>query len=486
MSILEGFCGPAYTTRSKLANCERCVNLYLEVNESPSAKGKRTLYQTPGLAQFTNFGGLSVRAANSVLQGTAGERAFSVSGANFYEFFADGSNVSRGVIVEDTAAAHIACSNVEVLICSAGHVYLFTLATNAFVEVSTDGTTQLQGPVSKVRYSDGYFIAQLKDSDRFQISGLFDGNIWNPLDFAVVSYVPDNTIGFEVDHREIWMFTPKQTVPFYDSGNGDFPYDPVPGAFIEQGIGAPDSIVKVDNSMLWIAGDERGSRMAFRANGYTPVRVSDFGVEFAWASYSTVADAIGYSYQENGHNFWVLYFPTANKTWVMDLSNNTWHERESLLNGQYGAHLSRCHVFAFGKTLVGDWNSGKMYEMSLSILTDNGNEKRWLRRSPHIADERNFIFINRVEFDIETGGMPQPPLIDGDGNPRPVRAMFRWSRDGGNNYSNEYFLDCGLPGEYGKRIFKNRLGRGRDFVFELSGTDPVPMPITGAYIEAAK
>lgn len=61
--------------------------------------------------------------------------------------------------------------------------------------------------------------------------------------------------------------------------------------------------------------------------------------------------------------------------------------------------------------------------------------------------------------------------------------MLRWSDDGGHTWSNEYWRDMGLVGEYGKRVIWRRLGmttKLRDRVYEISGTDPVKIAIMGA------
>ena len=226
--------------------------------------------------------------------------------------------------------------------------------------------------VSKVGFCDGFFLATLIGSETFLASNLEDATAWNPLSRATISVFVDNVLSMIVDHRNVILFGIKKTAIYYDSGNFPFPFDLVPGGFIEQGIGAPDSPVSLDNSVFWIGGDERGAGIAWRANGYTPVRISTHAVEFAWQSYATIADAVGYSYQDQGHSFWVVYFPTANKTWVYDAATNLWHERGfwNEATGTYSAHLSQNHIFAFGKHLVGDWNSGNIYEMSIDYLSD--------------------------------------------------------------------------------------------------------------------
>jgi hypothetical protein len=50
-------------------------------------------------------------------------------------------------------------------------------------------------------------------------------------------------------------------------------------------------------------------------------------LEYAIQSYGNITDAIGYTYQQDGHPFYVLIFPSAEATWVYDVSTQLWHER---------------------------------------------------------------------------------------------------------------------------------------------------------------
>ena len=104
-----------------------------------------------------------------------------------------------------------------------------------------------------------------------------------------------------------------------------FPFDVIPGGFIEQGTSCIAPPVKLDNSIFWMGGDERGAGIGWRAEGYTPRRISTHAIELAWQGYATIADMVSYAYQDQGHSFWVLYFPTANATWVYDVASGMWH-----------------------------------------------------------------------------------------------------------------------------------------------------------------
>jgi len=371
----------------------------------------------------------------------------------------------------------------QMLIASVGQCYVLDLLSNVLTPVPVTNFNQL---ISQVEYCDGFFIALGANSQQVYASAPLDATTWPGSSTAIVSVFSDNIIAMRVDHRQLWLFGRKASVVYYDSGNTPFPFDVVPGGFVEQGIIAMNSTIKLDNSVFWVGGDERGNLMAWRASGYTPTRVSNHAVENAWQNFSTAVDARAYSYQDRGHSFWVIYFPTANQTWVYDVATGSWHNRGFLnSNGTIDAHHSQNHSFIFGKHLVGDWNSGRIYDMSIAYYNDlDGFPIKRIRRAPHISRENEWIFHQSLQVDLESGLGPEPPLLDGQGNPVAPQVMIRWSDDGGHVWSNEHDVGAGQAGQYKFRAILRRLGRSRDRVYEISTTDAIPWRLVNAYLKA--
>lgn len=407
-----GLIGGTYQSQSPNADCEYTQNWIPEAIESQQGKSAMALYPTPGLAVFVNLAGM--RKVWLLLYLTIGSttRCFAVAenlqSQFLFEVFANKTIIQRAPLGQAGTRPSITANNGnQVLIASAGRLFVFDLTLNTIQEIDTTTQAALQGAVAQVDYSDGFGIALLANSQRFQISGIDDFTSWDPLDIAQISVFPDNVLSMKVDHREPWFLGANATVVYYDSGNPNFPFDPIPGAFIEQGIASLSPPVQLDNSIFWLGSDKRGNAIAWRAVGYTPTRVSTHSEEFAWQNFPTVGDVITFSYQAQGHSFWVLYFPTADKTYCYDVATGFWHNR-TYFDGS--AHLAQCHEFAFGLNLVGDRQSGNIYEMSLASQTDNGKPIQRVRRAPVISAENDWLFHSKLEIDLETGLGPIPPL----------------------------------------------------------------------------
>jgi hypothetical protein len=347
---------------------------------------------------------------------TINGRTFAVADNSFSEIFSNMTQTFYGNVSNDSRLVSMAASGQQLLLASAGFVYLFDLNTNTLTQVPQANFT---GAVAQVGYSDGFFIALVSDSNRFYVSGLLDANDWTTNGASLVSVFPDNLTSMLVDHRELWFWSKTKAVVYYDSGNV-FPFDVVPGGYIEQGCVARFSPVKLDNTILWLGSDERGSGIVWRTNGYTPQRISNHAIEFAVQGYDRIDDAIGYSFQMQGHSFYHLYFPSADKSWRYDTATNMWHEVAfwDQTFAVFRAHKSQVHIFNFGKHLVGDWQSNKIYDMEIpkynagvwDFATDDGNLIRRVRRAAHISSEQKEFTHHQIQLFLETGLGPIPPL----------------------------------------------------------------------------
>jgi hypothetical protein len=191
-----------------------------------------------------------------------------------------------------------------------------------------------------------------------------------------------------------------------------------------------------------------------------------------------LAEGIGFSYQEMGHWFYVLTFPTTGPTLVYDATYDTWHERgiwDSALG--YQPIWATCHMFAFGKHYVGSRLDGTVFEQSLRYADDSFTPIRRQRTCPHLNDEHQWVFYSQLEVELEAG---QGNTLDpSDIGAAPLMSM-RFSDDGGHSYSDWRTQSGGAVGDYKHRSYWPRLGRSQDRVFEIAVTSEVSWRLTGA------
>lgn len=466
--------GGAYVARSVDINAQRCINLYPET-EGEGGKNVAALIGTPGLDDFADLGtGKPVMGLH-----TDGSELYAVSGKEFFVIDSEGGVSSKGILTGDGAdddnRVSMANNPFQVMVVDGTEDgYIYTTSAASFASIKSESTGEAFPGALNVTFQDGYFLVTKPDTDEFNISGLNDGFDWDALDFASAEGSPDNLVAVVADHREEWLFGTRTIEVWYNGGASDFPFERVQGGFQETGCMATHSIAKADNSIFWLGRDDRGEGIVYRADGYVPRRVSTHAIEKQIQSYETVSDAFAYTYQQDGHVFYVLTFPTGNATWVYDTSTNLWHERQFYDGESDSRHRGNCFAYFNGKLIVGDFENGKLYSYNLDTYTDAGDTIKRIRDAYHIHNDRKRSFCERYELDMEFGA----GLNLGQGeNPQ---AMLRVSKNGGHSYGNELWKTFGSIGQTDLRAVWYRLGVSRVWTMRVTITDPVKVCLIAA------
>ena len=465
--------GSSYVARSVNAADNRMVNLFPEVILE-GGKEAAFLSRCPGLEFLQTIGTGPIRGLWA--HQTNGTDFYVVSGVQVFKLSGLTATPTLLGTVSGTGPVSIADNGTQIFFACNGPSYIYNEVTNVFQQITDP---DFPGAVT-VGYLDGYFVFNEPDSQKVWVTSIFEGTQIDALDFASAEGSPDGLVGLIVDHREAWLFGTDSVEVWYDAGLADFPLARIQGAFNEIGCVAAFSIAKLDNGLFWLGTDARGQGIVYRANGYTGTRVSTHAVEYAIAQYGNLADAIAYTYQQEGHAFYVLTFPTGNATWVYDVATQAWHERAGWDNGAFMRHRSNCQCNFGGNIIVGDYENGNIYRFDLDVFADNGGIQKWLRSWRALPTGQNNLkrtAHHSLQLDCQSG----VGLVTGQGdNPQ---VMLRWSDDGGHTWSNEHWSPMGKIGQYFHRVFWRRLGmtlKLRDRVYEVSGTDPVKIAIVGA------
>lgn len=460
------FLGPAYQSRSENYSTQRLVNMYLE-----KGQGKKpwVLIGTPGLTHFNTYsdssGGGAIRGISklndSLVVVVCGSRIFTT----------DFNAVLNGhdSISDDGQPVSIATNGTDVLVVSSGNLYALSQSTGLI--------TLIRNNVGSVDFIDGYFVIAEEGTGKFYISGLYTTDI-DALDFATAEGAPDNLVKVIVSNKEVVLFGTETTEFWYNSGNADFPFSRVQGAFIEEGLAAKHSAVKCGNTVAWLGKSKDGDSTVWMFEGYRPVPISNNAISYAIGQWERKDDAWAFFYKQEEHAFYVLTSPSASETWVYDFSTGQWHQRAWL--DEYGIQRRirvNTHINFGGRAIVGDWETGKVYYYDLDTYTDDGDPILRIRSCQTIQNDLKENRNRRFRLDMDTG----VGLSTGQGSD--PQAMLRYSRDGGKTWSNELWRPIGAIGKYGTQVAWNRVGGGERMAYEVSISDPVKVCITGAYLE---
>jgi hypothetical protein len=454
--------GTSQTGKSLHVTSQKRLNVFAEINRE-GERSSMSWYQRPGLTLFGNLGDTPARGMTVV-----GDNIYAVHRGVLYSINNAGVATAQGTLLTTSGRVGIANNGTEVMIVDGTYGYIYETVLDTFAQIS-DGDFPASDTVA---FQGGRFIVNKAGTGQFYLSASYDGTAWDATEFATAEGFPDDLVAVFVDQGEVMLFGPFSLEIWANVGAVDFPYARVQGAAVEWGLAARWSIAKFNNTIVWLGQNRMGEVQVVRLSGYVPQPISNPELEFLINGYGTVSDATALAYMSNGHPFYQLNFPSASKSWLFDGQTGLWSELEY---GTVGArHRAEIGVQFINKTIVSDYENGRLYQVNGSVLSDNGVDFAKELISRHLFDEEQ-ISIGRVWVDMETG--------QGNLTTEP-QAMLQISKDGGNTWGPEKWSQIGKEGEYKDRAVWRRLGTAKDWTLRLRISDSIKTPISGAWVDA--
>ena len=520
--------------KSPTVTAQYRLNLYFEYQQSED-RTQVAAFGTPGLELFFDLGETAIRGIHE-----KGDFLYVVHRGIFWEVTNAAVKTNRGSLNTTSGRVDISDNGAQIMITDGTDGYIYDIARTAFFAIeqistgTTDGTTASKlvdsgaafdtdgtvigmtaynttdttdaiitaidsastlsidsdifvsgetyeiGPdgfpttPSSNAYLDTYFIAGLDSSSKFQISDNSNGGAWNALDFANAESDPDNTVKVFANNSELILFGGVSTEFWSNTGGTDFPFSRV--AIAEWGLAAKWSIERFDNTLIYLAKNRMGGTVLVKLNGYIPQQVSTPEWEYIISTYADVSTATGFSYMLGGHPMYQINFAEA--SWLYDGTTGLMSEVRSAGKVR---HRADTYAYYLGQTVVGDYSTGKVYKLKKDTYTDNGEMITRQLRGRHIFDDNwHRVTVDQVQLFMQTG----VGLTSGQGSD--PQAMLRISKDGGQTFGNQMWQSFGKIGEYLTRIIWRRLGTARDWIFELTITDPVKVVIVDTNIKFRK
>lgn len=510
MIPVTGFIGGAYKLPSKNISAQRCVNLFVE-QVGTVAKAPKVLLGTPGQSLYAaiprgsdpafNFispriGGLypTSRGGLYLLSGTAlfviAPTALSATSAGYIPgagAFLSNMTSTGPVAMADNGAAMMVVDG------TAGGYWYVVLSTGVASLISDPS---LVTGATHVAYLDGRFLVNDMGTNRWRCSPADWNGVtaWDPLAVAFADQSPDDIKGIIVSGRDVFLMGDGNYEAWYDAGTSPFPFARNTSIAYQIGMYAKYSLAQTAGSIFWLGSGAEGYGVIYKTNGYTPERISNHALEQEIRGYGSIDDAYGMVYQESGHAFYAITFQQGNATWCYDLATGEWHQRAylNLATGELEKWRAVAVASYNGKTFVTDpilRNETSPYfgttdfcaclnELNMAVYTECGDPIMRLRSSPHSYSNLNRVFFHRFQLDMESG----VGLTTGQGSDPQIR--MRYSNDAGHSWSNFILRSMGKIGQYFVRVFWDRLGQSRSRVWEISTSEPVPIRILGAWVDA--
>lgn len=467
-----GFVGPAYTAPSIYQDDQELINWYLEKDplKADGDRGQYAMYPTPGYTLRCLPAVGEVRGMRAVLGGTV---LLAIVGNTLYSITSLFVATSVGTLSTSTGPVAITDNAQAAYFCDVTARYSYTFAGSVFA-IQTDGGFVGGGRADVL---DGFMVYPQPGT---QFWGATSLNSVSSIALSVGKKdgAPDNIVSLIVNNREVFLLGEATGEVWVDVGAFPFPFSRVPGTSMQHGVAAVNTVAPLGNSFAFVSQDRRGQGIVVVMNGYAPQEISTHAVTSSIQN-QYIGDAVAYTYQLAGHEFYVVTFPSIDTTWVYDAATQLWHKWLSFADGFFHRHRSNCQCLFQGLVLIGDYQNGSIYSLDNNVYTDNGATIRRLRRCPHLVSD----FTQQTFSALQIQFQPGVGLATGQGED--PQAMLRISNDGGSTWGNEHWRSIGRAGRYKNRCIWRRLGQARDRVYEMSISDPVKAVVVSANLIGA-
>ncbi len=424
-----------YKNRASDNNASDLLNMYLEQDEA-QGKYKIIAYSRPGLSTWNTDAGSVVRGGINH-EGTA----YFVVDNKLYSYASNGTRTEQGTLNTSTGRVRLASISNQIEITDGTDIYNYNSNTDTFTIVSDPDK-----PVSPVALAsqDGFFLFSVNNSDVVYGSDIADGTSFNALSFGSKSGNGDYVVGLISNKRNLHVLGQEISEIWFNSGAVTFSFESLDlGAIFHYGCLATDSVARGMDTIFYFGQNETGGRCVIMMDNYKPVPISTKALDYQFSLLTTVSDAFGYCFKQSGHEFYVLTFPTDEKTFVFDTTSQIWAEWTSYISSSYTRFIGNCHINCYGKNLVGAYNSGTIYYLDPTVYQDNGAQIKRQITTPPGYIEGNKIFLDRLQIDLQTGV--------GDS----MSVNLDVSKDSGRTYT--AFTSQSIPAT-GNRLNWRRLG----------------------------
>ena len=456
-------------SRSQQLSNSQLLNFMTE-RQPPEAKGQAPLIGCPGIDLVGTCGSGPHRGSwnfNGV--------AYYVSGIGLYTLADTNDPTTEGVLVGSgifgTGRVSISDNGTQLCIVNGTNGWIYTIA-GGLVEINSPAFY----PAVTVTFMDGYFIFDRTGTNEWFLSALYDGTTYNGLDFASAEAQPGFVIGTVQNLQLLFIFCTEHIEIWYDAGSADFPFARYSGGIINYGCISPFTVVKQDGAIFFLGADH----VYYRLQANAPIRISTHPVEHVIQDAPIITDAYSITWAWEGHKFVTLTLPSSDFTVCFDISTGKWHQRDSVdaSFNSLGIWRAATALAAHDDVVFGDALTGQVGELDWYTYTEFGNPMRGMIQSMNQQRDRKRVFCSRFEIEVQAG----VGAISGQGDDPQI--MLRRSVDGGMTWSiGQFWRSLGKIGSYLQRLRWIRQGQGRQMMWQLTITDPVPRTIISAHAD---
>lgn len=392
-----------------------------------------------------------------------------VAGAKLYSITTAGSVAVLGTLGTSTGLVSIADNGTQLGIVDGAAGYYLTIAGSTF---GTIVDANFPNGATTIAFLNSRFIVEKAGTRQFYVGGIYDATLWTPATFGTKENESSILLAVEVLNGTLMLWGESSIEFWQDVGSSPMPYQRINGATQTWGLAAVQSRASFNNTEIFLGLNPNGHVKVLMFSGYTPQPISTGDIEALIDDFPIVSDGIALTYMMDGHPMYQLTFPEGNRSLLYDGVTGLWSETQTG-TALFNRHFGNLSISFDNETFVSDTSTGNIYQLDYNAFTDNGALIKRQVRTLHVRNAGNLFGVSELYLDMETGmGTQAGPGFD-------PQLMIQVSKDGGRTFGVERKVSLGKIGHYLTRIMTRRWGMARDFVWQITMTDPVPFVITG-------
>lgn len=441
--------GGLYTHTDLTLSAQNCVNYWPQRQDAGNEKSPFIIESFAGLKAFATGAGTNrgIFEHQDTLYKLNGTTLSSVNSSGTFTTLGTIAGASRAVFSGNGSLVVITADGVAYTTDGA----TVTTATDVDFETPQTNTT-----INSQTIYDG-------DGGRIGVSDVGLPLSINGLNYGTAEFKADDTQRPFAFGTIVYVFGDKTVEQWWNhDGNANPPFTPIQDGTIEIGLGARDSVANDDDGVYFFADD---NNVYYLLGGVaTPLLPKMISREIK--AFPRKDDAVGWCMQLDTQWFYVLKFPSSDKTFIYPKGGEWFELSSGVIGGRYNGDG---YAFAFGKHLIAD-ETGNILELDIDTFDENSS---LIKRVRTLSPISGALFGQPgKEIEISTFkliGKTGTGILSGQGSD--PKVILQYSSDG-ENFSTEIWGNVGKLGRMTEIIFEINQSF-ETWVFRLSSTDPV-------------
>ncbi|TXH45605.1 MAG: hypothetical protein E6Q97_31135 [Desulfurellales bacterium] len=295
------------------------------------------------------------------------------------------------------------------------------------------------------------YVLFITRSGTMHFTGIDDVSSLSSLNFLTAEINTDGLLRVLTRKLEAWLFGERSIEVWVATGDLERPFQRLQGAYIERGIAAPQSLVKVRDRAVWVADD---LDVVMVGDGYSPESISSTSIVREIEGLGkAVASLEGCTYSIGGHDKYVL--SCGSWTRVYDFHTREWSDFKT--DGMARWRAGKAVQFGT-RYVLGDVDAPDLYVVSEKAYRDGDRPIVLSTVLPALTSHPAALSFFDFHLAIECG-------------PTPGVARIRWTDDGGRNWSpwrSRPMVNDGRSVRFGGLGQSGRNGRQFEIAFEAA------------------